>query len=194
MFERDEMRALLSAAPLQLRAMILLGVNCGFGNADCGTLPITALDLDNGMIDYSRPKTGILRRCPLWKETVEALGAALATRPTPRSDDDRGLVFITKYRTRWAKENSSSPLSAEFRKLLCELMLHHRGRGFYALRHVFETIGGESRDQVAVNLIMGHADSSMAAAYRERVSDDRLRDVTNHVRSWLFGGEGGQDG
>ena len=55
----------------------------------------------------------------------------------------------------------------------------------------FETIGGGSRDQVAVNLIMGHADSSMAAEYREEVGDDRLRAVTEHVRGWLFGaGEG----
>ena len=43
------------------------------------------------------------------------------------------------------------------------------------LRHVFETIGGESRDQVAVDHIMGHADQSMAAHYRERISDERLQ-------------------
>ena len=50
----------------------------------------------------------------------------------------------------------------------------------------FETIGGESKDQVAVNSIMGHADASMAAVYRERIDDKRLKAVTDHMRKWLF--------
>lgn len=64
------------------------------------------------------------------------------------------------------------------------------GRGFYALRHTFETIGGESRDQVAVNAIMGHVDSSMAGVYRERISDERLQSVVETVRQWLWPDEG----
>ena len=52
---------------------------------------------------------------------------------------------------------------------------------FYALRHTFETIGGESKDQVAVDLIMGHTDPSMAGHYRERIDDARLKAVTDHV-------------
>jgi hypothetical protein len=36
---------------------------------------------------------------------------------------------------------------------------------------------------------MGHvpAANDMAAVYRQRVNDDRLRRVTEHVRTWLFG-------
>jgi hypothetical protein len=64
--------------------------------------------------------------------------------------------------------------------------LHKPGRGFYSLRHVFETIGGDSRDQVAVDFIMGHVREDMASIYRERVSDDRLRAVVDHVHGWLF--------
>jgi len=67
--------------------------------------------------------------------------------------------------------------------------LFRKGRGFYALRHVFETIGGESRDQVAVNHIMGHADQSMASHYRGRISDERLQAVVERVHLWLFGDE-----
>ena len=65
------------------------------------------------------------------------------------------------------------------------LELKRPGLNFYALRHTFETIAGESMDQVAVNHIMGHVDNSMAAAYRERISDDRLRAVVEMVRGWL---------
>src|SRR5262249_44257870 len=57
LFAADDVRRLLDAAGVQLKAMILLGVNCGFGNADCGALPQSALDLEAGVIDFPRPKT-----------------------------------------------------------------------------------------------------------------------------------------
>ena len=75
-------------------------------------------------------------------------------------------------------------LSAEFSKLLRKLKINGRkGLGFYTLRHVFETQAGESKDQVAVNSIMGHCDNSMAGVYREKISDQRLKDVVEVVRS-----------
>src|SRR5262249_23729772 len=54
MFEADELRRILGAAGTPLKAMILLGVNAGYGNADCGTLPLAALDLDGGWVNYHR--------------------------------------------------------------------------------------------------------------------------------------------
>ncbi|MBA4107605.1 MAG: hypothetical protein C0485_17855, partial [Pirellula sp.] len=77
MFEARHLRRLLKAADQPMKAMILLGVNCGFGNNDCGTLPISALDLAGGWINFPRPKTAIERRCPLWPETIAALKEAL---------------------------------------------------------------------------------------------------------------------
>jgi integrase len=186
MFEAREIRRLLKAASPQMRAMILLGINCGFGNHDCGTLPISAVDTRKGWINYPRPKTAIERRCPLWPETVEALQAVIEDRPKAKKPAHKNLVFITKYGDSWAKETSDNPVAKEFTKLARPLGLMRKGRGFYALRHTFETIGGDSRDQVAVNAIMGHADASMAAIYRERIEDQRLLDVVNHVRRWLF--------
>ena len=74
-----------------------------------------------------------------------------------------------------------------FNALVVSLGLHRPGLGFYALRHVFETVAGDSRDQVAVDAIMGHARDDMASVYRERIEDARLLAVTEHVRKWLFG-------
>lgn len=186
LFETAEIRGMLDKASPQLKAMILLGVNCGFGNADCGLLPIRTVDLKAGWIEFPRPKTGIARRCPLWKETVDALKTAIAERPQPKAEADAGLLFVTKYGGRWHKETSDNPISKEFRKLLDDLGIYRPGLGFYALRHCFETFGGESRDQVAVNAIMGHVDATMAGIYREHIDDSRLRAVVNHVHDKVF--------
>jgi integrase len=178
--------------------MILLGVNAGFGNADCGTLPLSALDLEGGWVTYPRPKTGIQRRGKLWPETIQALRAVLAKRKVPKHEADAGLVFITKYGTSWAKGGTltvdekgkptsvvDNPITKEMKKLLLELKLHRPGLGFYTLRHVLETIGGEAKDQPAVDHIMGHARDDMPTVYRERISDERLAAVAEHVRCWL---------
>jgi integrase len=192
MFTADEVRRLLGAAGVQLKAMILLGINCGFGNADCGTLPLSALDLDTGWIDFPRPKTGIARRCPLWSETVAALREALARRPQPKDEENAGLVFITKYGLPWFKDDSTTnPVSQETAKLLKRLGLDGRkGVGFYALRHTFRTVADEAKDQPAADFIMGHEVPHMSAVYRETIGDARLRAVADHVRAWLLGGAG----
>jgi integrase len=71
--------------------------------------------------------------------------------------------------------------------LVRKLGINGRSRlGFYTLRHVFETIGGESKDQIATSAIMGQSDSTVSAAYRERISDQRLRAVTDTIHGWLF--------
>jgi integrase len=186
MFEAAALRQILVAAGTPLKAMILLGVNCGFGNADCGTLPLDALDLDGGWVNFPRPKTGIRRRCPLWPETVTALREALTRRPAPKDLAHAGLVFVTQRGLTWAKDTADSPVTKETAKLLKALGLHRPGLNFYALRHTFETVGGEAKDQVAVDAIMGHAREDMASVYQEKVSDERLRAVTDHVRRWLF--------
>jgi integrase len=198
MFEAEEVRKLINGATIEkegksvtvkptpsLKAMILLGVNCGFGNSDCGTLPLKALDLDGGWVNYHRPKTGITRRCPLWPETVAALRAILAERKEPKDASAAGIVFVTKAGQSWHKAGDWNPISSEMRKLLNALGIEGN-RSFYALRHVFETIGGEAKDQVAVDHIMGHATRDMASVYRERISDERLKAVSDHVRKWVF--------
>lgn len=188
MLEADQIRALLAAATQPLRAMILLGINCGYGNADVGLLPIRAIDLQAGWINYPRPKTQVGRRSPLWPETIEALRDAIERRPKPKDESDAGFAFITAKGMRWHKDTQDNPVAKEFVKVAKRLGIHRRGLGFYVLRHTHETIGGETRDQVAVDALMGHAPATndMSARYRERISDDRLRTVSDHVRLWLF--------
>ena len=190
MFEPAEIKRMLATAGAQLRAMILLGTNCGFGNGDCGKLPLSAVDLKTGWIDFPRPKTGIPRRCPLWPETIKAIKAAIADRPTPTDDADADLLFVTRWGDSWAKANIDNPLSKEMRKILDKLGING-GRNFYCLRRGFETIAGESRDQVAVDFIMGHSRDDMATRYRQGIGEERLQEVVGHVRRWLYPKERG---
>ncbi len=186
LFTAGEIRDLLDIATPPMKAMILLGINCAYGNHDCGTLPMSALDLKRGWVDFPRPKTSIERRCPLWPETVEAIKKAISSQPKAKLLDHKHLAFVTARGGPWAKETAESPVYLEFRKLLDKLGLRRRGVAFYALRHSFATVGGDSRDQIAVNFVMGHSDPSMASNYRQSIEDERLRDVTDFVRSWLF--------
>ncbi len=187
LFTPDEIRRLIEAAPPQLAAMVHLGINCGFGNADCGRLPLAAVDLAAGIIDFARPKTGIPRRCALWPETVQAIRAALAVRPNPKDPADAGLVFVTKYGLPWAKDTTDQTLAKEFGKLLRALHINGRkGLGFYTLRLTFRTVADEARDQVATDYCMGHEVPNMRSAYRETISDARLRAVADHVHGWLY--------
>lgn len=188
LFTPEEVRRLLDAAGVHLKAMIMLGVNCGYGNQDCGVLPLTAIDLDKRTLDHPRPKTGVARRCVLWPETVEALRESIKARPDPKKEEHQGLVFVTKYGDSWAKDAIiDSPVAKEFAKVMRKAGITGRkGTGFYTLRHTFRTVADEAKDQPAADLIMGHESSHMSTVYRERISDDRLRAVTDHVRRWLF--------
>jgi len=170
-----------------LRAMVLLGVNCGFNNKDCADLPLKALDLDGGWINFPRPKTGVPRRCPLWPETVAALRTAIAARPEPREEAAEPLVFVTVRGRPWLSRGQANPVSVTARDAMKAVGIHRDGIGFATLRHVFRTTADGSRDQVAVNHIMGHSDPTMAAVYRERIEDSRLRAVADYVRKWLLG-------
>lgn len=185
MFEAAEIRKMLDNAGPAMKAMLLLGVNAGFGPTDVGTLPRSAVDLVAGWVTFPRPKTGSERRVPLWPETLDAIHAYLKVRPKPASRELAKLLFLTRTGQSWNKD-STRYMTDQFKKFLRPLGLHQTGRGFYTLRHVFETIGGESRDQVAVDAIMGHERGEMASHYRERISDERLEAVVNTIRAWLY--------
>ncbi len=186
MIEAEELRKLLGKAGVPMKAMLLFGLNCGYGNHDIATLPLSAVDLERGWVNFPRPKTGIPRRCPLWPETVAALREAIAQRPAPRQEGAEGLVFLTVRGRQWLVRGIANPVSVAARALMKTVGIHGKGVGFYALRHVFRTIADEVKDGPAIDHIMGHSDPSMAAHYRERIADERLRAVVNHVRDWLF--------
>lgn len=172
LFTPAQICAVLAEAGTNLKAMILLGVNCGYGPTDCALL--SSCHILDGWAVYPRPKTGIERECPLWPETLAAIACVQRRSEGPST-------FV---------QGNGRPYTQDVISKRFHAALRASGQttgSFYWLRHVLETVGGGVRDQVALNRIMGHADASMAGVYRESIERERLERVASHVRGWLFG-------
>ena len=183
----ESIRAILDIASPQMKAMILLGINCALGNRECGQLRRS--HFATGWLDYPRPKTGMPRRSPLWVETIEALNAADKRITRPRGYP---YFFRTKYGKPWFSDDRDNPVTKEFRKLADKAEVYQPGVAFYSLRHTFRTVADEVGDLPAIHAVMGHADdsSNMDHVYVESIGDDRLKAVSDHVHAWLFPAEG----
>ena len=94
MFNAAQIQAMLKCATVNMKAMILLAINGGMGNTDLAEMPLSALDLKTGWLTYPRPKTAIMRKIPLWKETIKAIRAVLAQRETMELPETEKLLFV----------------------------------------------------------------------------------------------------
>lgn len=170
MYEAAEIRKLVAAAPPHLKAMILLGINCGLGPDDLCRMPVEAIA--DGFHNFPRNKTSIERRCPLWPETQEAIAALPA---------DSDHVFNGR---KW----DSFIIARQF-AFCCEAT-GVKNLGFYSLRRTFQTIATTAPVNGAIiSHIMGHARKAddMASIYRQQVFDSQLLECVNHVRKWYLG-------
>ncbi|QDV43426.1 Phage integrase family protein [Stieleria neptunia] len=187
MFDAEQCRAIVEKASPQLRAMILLGLNCGFGGADCSKLRQDEIDWERGWLSQIREKTGEDRDAWLWPETIEALKVAIEKRPKPKNYEDDGLVFITKYGNRWLRDDKqTNPVAQAFSKITKALGIHRPGLSYYGLRRTFRTIADDARDTTAARRIMGHTPKpgDMDAVYVQRIDPARIKAVCAHVRRW----------
>ena len=187
MFEAHQIQDFLVSARPVLKAMILLAINVGMGNEDCGQMEFRHFDSKTRWLDFPRPKTSVKRRARLWPETVAAIQAAVAQRKKPKRKEFEELVFLTRTGGPWFSESNCGLITKEFGKLLKTTGHHVKGVNFYSLRRTFETIACETKDQPAVDMSMGHECKEMSALYRQRLGDDRLKAVSKYVRKWLFG-------
>jgi integrase len=182
-FTIDQIQALLEIANIQMKAMIWLGLNCGFGCTDCAELKWKNIDLKNGRVLFPRGKTGIERNLPLWPETVQAL------KQVPKKGE---LVFYTQRGNPWVrairnrkkdgneKYTKEDAVTKEFSKLMRKAGLKTpNGVGFYTLRRTAATLTARSGDPFAVQRLLGHADLKMATTYVQDVSEHTDRAINN---------------
>lgn len=188
----DELKALVKAAGVPLKAFILLGCNAAMGAGDISALPRHVVEdgITTGWLSFSRVKTGASRRCWLWTETRDALKVAMAKRKEPKIVEYQSLAFVTKYGAPYVRtvgESQVDGIGQEYSKL-AKLQGVKRRRGFYLLRHLFADKAGETGLSAAVDLVMGHSisENDMSARYRHHVSDDQLKQVSAFVHDWIF--------
>ena len=125
---------------------------------------------------------------PLLNQADAILAAIEGSTSKPNVTKGAILAFSMKCNRR------GNAVTRAFGRLLRRLGINGRRRlGFYTLRHTFRTVADATKDFPAIRLVMGHSsDGQIDGTYVERIDDARLRAVTDHVRVWLFGSEGGE--
>jgi len=188
-FSSEEIRKFLELADAQMKAMIWLGLNCGFGCTDCAKLQWKNFDFEKNRVVFPRGKTGIMRDLPLWPETVEAI------RNIPKREGK--LVFYTKHGRPMISErytgtgnskkySSTNMVTTKFSRLIKKVGLDvPKGTGFYTLRRTAATIAARSGDPFAVQRLLGHADLKMATRYVQDVSK-QTDEVVEKNRSYIL--------
>ena len=180
-FNSEQINKLLSASDIKMRAMIWLGLNCGFGCTDCAQLKWKDLDFENNRVKLARNKTGVARNLPSWPETVQVL------KKVPKTEK---LVFYTSKGYPWirtlietgdngnGKYTAVNFITSRFSKLLKKAEIHApKGTGFYTLRRTAATLAARSGDLFAIQRLLGHVDLQMATRYVQDVSEQTDRAI-----------------
>jgi integrase len=204
-YSPDDCRKLISAAAEHggpMPAMILLALNGGCDAAWLSEVPIAAIDLAAGFVDWVRPKNEELCRFPLWPMTIEAIRQWIPRRPAPKDKAHADRLFITSRGNLFVREvvryaedgsvgdiNPDDAIGKEFVKIeKAAGIAKRRGRRFKALRRTHATAANDITDRDARRMVMGHGFEGMDPHYvRGLFPAERLRKVTDRVGSKLLG-------
>lgn len=185
------------ASWIQLRAMILLALNGGYGAKELSELPRDVVDLAGGKIDYGRGKTGADHVVPLWPETITALEPAISLRPRDEllfrtREGNPWCVSEVKHIGRQIGKRTTDHVNERFRELTAPLGLRIKGQGFYKLKHTHATTADEAGDPHATFELRGHTIPGASGSYI-RVSPERVQQVVEFVRHKLLSPSGHAD-
>jgi integrase len=188
-FNSEQIRKLLSLADIKMKAMIWLGLNCGFGCTDCSVLEWTDLDLVNSRVKLPRRKTGVLRDLPLWPDTVAAINNIPKTGKlvfyTSRGNPFIRTIFKNDSQGK-GKYTTINTITTKFSRLIKRAGLKvPKGTGFYSLRRTAATVAAKSGDPFSVQRLLGHADLQMATRYVQDVSK-QTDQVIKNSRKYLI--------
>jgi len=176
-YDASEVKRILAHAKPIYRAMILLGLNAAYGNADIARLPRNIVG--RSWLEFERGKTGAERRCKLWPETRHAVARVMKLRLHV------DLVFATRFGAPFVTDKKRDQIGTRF-TAICRLA-GVQERGFYGLRRTFRTVADETGDERSAKLIMGHSDrrEDVGGMYIHDIIRERLERVSDHVRRRL---------
>jgi integrase len=186
-YTMDEIHRLLKHADIQLKVMILFGLNCGFGPKDIRDL--TWRHITDNRVTLARSKTGVCQTFLIWPETLEAIEelrlhretliARLAKRGRQRSDD--GSIFITRFWRPWGKDS----VAEQFRRLCgkANVTCH----GFYRLRHCASTAISLVTTPHVQRKFMRHTKLQQQVTYTHAPNSE-VEDAIMKARDKLLGG------
>jgi len=188
-FNKQQIRKLLSTPDMKMKAMIWLGLNCGFGCTDCSRLQWKDIDFKNNRVKLARKKTGVGRNLPLWPETIQAL------KEVSRSGT---FVFVTSKGYPWIRTTATTidngepkytydnRITTKFSRLMKKVRIQApKGTGFYTLRRTAATMAARSGDPFAVQRLLGHVDLTMATRYVQDVSEQTDRVIKNSRKHFI---------
>lgn len=174
------------AASHTLRCWIALGICAAFVNADVSNVTRQVMDLDTGIIDFRRRKTGKVRRViPLPADVVELL--KLYHRPEPASPAFAEFFFLSDNGrpysvTKNANGKPSCSISRMMARLLTDAGVKRHGVNFKSFRTSFFNLAPRGEWEMERKIVMGRAQGTVDLDhYLEDVGLDRLRHVVNHV-------------
>jgi|GEM_PF-1094816 len=186
-YTTKEIHQLIAHADIQLKAMLLLGLNCGFGPKDIQDLTWDHVEGDR--VTLPRSKTGVCQTYLLWPETIDALGnirrhrGELIDRMAKRGRDraDGNHIFITRFWKPWNKDSV-----AEQCRRLCK-KADVPCYGFYRLRHCASTAMSLVTTPHVQRKFMRHSKLQQQVTYTH-APDEAVDDALMATRTRLLGG------
>jgi hypothetical protein len=188
-FTVEEITVLLQHANPKQRALMLLGINCGFTGQDIATLTTDNISIgDDDLVEITKPrtKTRAYGRWRLWPETAELLQAEIDRREPKRCEP----IFMTRQGKPlvWRRKNGNRVDSVwqTFRKLLITAELKETGKSF---KHLRKTGGQFVRDLSTEELMyrfLADKEQGVHKNYTKFTRWDALADVTDRVRNEIL--------
>ncbi len=167
-FSREEIHTLYLAASERTKMFMLLGLNCGMGQADISDLRVGEVSIEPGRIVRKRTKTGVHCEFKLWPMAVEMLKlhGNLDSKPNDRVFLSKsGHPLVREYFVDDKFKRTDAIRSAFFRLMKKTKISNHRG--FYSLR---KTAASEIEviDPAVTEMFLGHSEKGLKRHYAER--------------------------
>jgi len=185
LYSLKQLKRLMKSADLQLKAMLTLALNCGFGPKDIRDLMWDHVEGDR--VTLPRSKTGVCQTYLLWPETRALLDdirrsrgeliARMAKQDVEHSDN--GHIFVTRFWRPWGKDS----VAEQFRKLCKKADVPCYG--FYRLRHCASTAMSLVSAPHVHRKFMRHSQLQQQVAYTH-IPDDEVDRAILKAKGRLF--------